>query len=148
MSTATLVVELLTEELPPKALKQLGAAFAESLVAGLLGRDFVAADAKVTAFATPRRLAVAIANVLAVAPDAEVTAQADAGEGRSRHGRPAFGSAEEEARHVGPGTPSNATLDASDGPDHIFVNPTVRPITSTCEALRRASRSRAGSKRR
>jgi len=69
MSTATLVVELLSEELPPKALKQLGAAFAESLVAGLLGRDFVAAGAKVTAFATPRRLAVEIANVRAMSPD-------------------------------------------------------------------------------
>src|SRR4030095_4870079 len=35
MTAATLVVELLTEELPPKALQRLGEAFAEKLVAGL-----------------------------------------------------------------------------------------------------------------
>ena len=69
MSTATLVVELLTEELPPKALKQLGAAFADTLAEGLRARDFVAADGKVTAYATPRRLAVAIAGVRSVSPD-------------------------------------------------------------------------------
>ena len=31
-ATATLIVELLTEELPPKALKRLGEAFAEGIV--------------------------------------------------------------------------------------------------------------------
>ncbi|MEO8673964.1 MAG: glycine--tRNA ligase subunit beta [Casimicrobiaceae bacterium] len=65
---ATLVVELLTEELPPKALKRLGEAFAETLVAGLRRRDFVFADAKVTAFATPRRLAVQVADIRALSP--------------------------------------------------------------------------------
>ena len=44
---ATLVVELLTEELPPKALKRLGEAFAEALAAGLRSREFLAADAAV-----------------------------------------------------------------------------------------------------
>jgi glycyl-tRNA synthetase beta chain len=69
MSAATLVVEVLTEELPPKALKQLGTAFAETLVAGLRARDFIAADATVTGYATPRRLSVTIANVRSVSPD-------------------------------------------------------------------------------
>jgi glycyl-tRNA synthetase beta chain len=69
MKTATLTVELVTEELPPKALKQLGAAFAETLFAGLRSRDFVPADARVTPFATPRRLAVAITNVRGSSPD-------------------------------------------------------------------------------
>jgi glycyl-tRNA synthetase beta chain len=72
MSSAALTVELLTEELPPKALKKLSETFAETMVAGLRARDFVASDAKVTAYATPRRLAVMVANVLAIAPDAEV----------------------------------------------------------------------------
>jgi glycyl-tRNA synthetase beta chain len=66
---AALLVELRTEELPPKSLKRLGEAFARELAAGLRERDFLAADSAVTAYATPRRLAVSIANVLAMAPD-------------------------------------------------------------------------------
>jgi len=69
MTSATLVVEVVAEELPPKALKKLGEAFAEALVAGLRARDFVAAGANVSAYATPRRLAVAIANVRSTSPD-------------------------------------------------------------------------------
>ena len=57
---ATLVVELLTEELPPKALKQLGRAFADTLAAGLRARGYLADGAITTGYATPRRLAVAI----------------------------------------------------------------------------------------
>ncbi len=66
---ATLVVELFTEELPPKALKALGAAFADTVAAGLQSRGFLEDAAAVTPFATPRRLAVAISHVRAVAPD-------------------------------------------------------------------------------
>ena len=69
MSAATLVVELLTEELPPKALKSLGEAFAAGLAAGLRTRDFLLPESETTAFATPRRLAVSITHVLAAAPD-------------------------------------------------------------------------------
>jgi glycyl-tRNA synthetase beta chain len=69
MSARTLTVELLTEELPPKALARLGAAFAEGLAAGLRQRGFVGDGASVTAFATPRRLAVSIAGVLPRSPD-------------------------------------------------------------------------------
>jgi glycyl-tRNA synthetase beta chain len=69
MSAATLVVELLTEELPPKALKRLGEAFAATLAAGLQARDFLAPESVVTGYATPRRLAVSITRVRAVAPD-------------------------------------------------------------------------------
>jgi glycyl-tRNA synthetase beta chain len=69
MSAATLVVELLTEELPPKALKGLGEAFAATLAAGLQERDFLAPESVATGYATPRRLAVSITQVRAVAPD-------------------------------------------------------------------------------
>jgi glycyl-tRNA synthetase beta chain len=61
--SATLLVELFTEELPPKALKHLGKAFAEALAAGLRSRDFLAADSEATPYATPRRLGVAITKV-------------------------------------------------------------------------------------
>jgi glycyl-tRNA synthetase beta chain len=67
--SATVLVELRTEELPPKSLKRLGEAFAHGVVNGLRERDCLAADSTVRTFATPRRLAVSITNVLAVAPD-------------------------------------------------------------------------------
>jgi len=69
MSVATLVVELLTEELPPKALRILGDAFAATLTAGLRAREFLSPDSAAIAYSTPRRLAVSITQVRAVAPD-------------------------------------------------------------------------------
>src|SRR5580765_194491 len=67
--TQTLLVELLTEELPPKALAGLGDAFADSIFSGLKTRGFLADDAVATAYATPRRLAVSISQVHAASPD-------------------------------------------------------------------------------
>ena len=69
MARATLLVELLTEELPPKALKSLGRAFAERIVETLTRSGLIEADARFTSFASPRRLGVAIAGVLDRAPD-------------------------------------------------------------------------------
>ncbi|RSZ56531.1 glycine--tRNA ligase subunit beta [Massilia atriviolacea] len=70
--TQTLLVELLTEELPPKALAKLGAAFAAGIVNGLKARDFLGADSVATSYATPRRLAVSITGVRAMSPDKSV----------------------------------------------------------------------------
>ena len=56
----TLLVELLTEELPPKALSKLGDAFAAAMLQGLTQRSLADADASVIAYASPRRLAVSI----------------------------------------------------------------------------------------
>ncbi len=67
--TTPLLVELFTEELPPKALQRLGDAFAEGIVSGLRKARLVSADAKPRVFATPRRLAVLIPHVLAKAED-------------------------------------------------------------------------------
>jgi glycyl-tRNA synthetase beta chain len=72
MSAPSLTVELLTEELPPKALARLGAAFAEILFAGLSSRGLLLPTSAKTSYATPRRLAVKITDVLPVAPDSEV----------------------------------------------------------------------------
>jgi glycyl-tRNA synthetase beta chain len=66
---ATLAIELVTEELPPKALKALGEAFARAIADGLARRGFLAPESAVTPFATPRRLAVAITHVRDIAPD-------------------------------------------------------------------------------
>jgi glycyl-tRNA synthetase beta chain len=69
---ATLLVELLTEELPPKALARLGDAFAEGIAQRLAARDLVEGELSFERYATPRRLAVTIKNVRAVAPERHV----------------------------------------------------------------------------
>ena len=69
MSGQTLLVELLTEELPPKALARLGAAFADGITGGLRSGKFLSDDSVSTSYATPRRLAVSITGVAAKAPD-------------------------------------------------------------------------------
>lgn len=68
----TLLVELFTEELPPKALAKLGDAFATGIVNGLKSRDFLEADSVVTSFASPRRLAVSISKVRGTSPDKQM----------------------------------------------------------------------------
>src|SRR5690606_11397465 len=68
----TLLVELLTEELPPKALARLGAAFAAGVENGLRARGFLEADAQLTAYATPRRLALTLSGVRPTSPDKTV----------------------------------------------------------------------------
>ena len=67
--TANLLVELFVEELPPKALKKLGEAFAAGLADSLKAQGLVRSEAGVTAYATPRRLAVHVAQVLRRAAD-------------------------------------------------------------------------------
>ena len=65
----TLLIELLTEELPPKALPRLGQTFAEKIILDLHARQLVAADAGYSWFATPRRLAVQVMDVKSKGPD-------------------------------------------------------------------------------
>ncbi len=65
----TLLVELFTEELPPKALAKLGEAFAAGIVNGLKSRDFLDSDSVATSYASPRRLAVSISKVRTTSPD-------------------------------------------------------------------------------
>src|SRR5450830_1214077 len=65
----TLLVELFTEELPPKALAKLGEAFAAGVVAGLTSRDFLDQQSIATSYASPRRLAVSITEVRSTSPD-------------------------------------------------------------------------------
>jgi glycyl-tRNA synthetase beta chain len=69
---ATLLVELLTEELPPKALARLGDAFAEGIAQRLAARDLIEGELSFERYATPRRLAVTIKNVRSVAPEKQV----------------------------------------------------------------------------
>jgi glycyl-tRNA synthetase beta chain len=69
MTNQNLLVELFVEELPPKALKKLGDAFASQLAAHLRGLGLLAEGSVVTPFASPRRLAAHITEVAARAAD-------------------------------------------------------------------------------
>ncbi|HCI12877.1 MAG: glycine--tRNA ligase subunit beta [Gallionellales bacterium GWA2_60_142] len=73
MSMKNLLVELFVEELPPKSLKKLGESFAETLSASLKAQGLATAEAAVTSYASPRRLAVHVANVAAQAADKPVS---------------------------------------------------------------------------
>ena len=68
-NTETLLVELGTEELPPRSLKTLGLAFRDGIVAGLGQRQLT--HGAVEWFASPRRLAVLIHDVTLQAPHRE-----------------------------------------------------------------------------
>ena len=72
-TTRNLLVELFVEELPPKALKKLGEAFAADLAKGLQAQGLAGEHSAVTPFASPRRLAVHVSAVLAQAPDRSVS---------------------------------------------------------------------------
>ncbi|MBT9488137.1 MAG: glycine--tRNA ligase subunit beta, partial [Rubrivivax sp.] len=63
MSTQNLLVELFVEELPPKALKNLGEAFAAALAESLVAQGLAETNAAVMNFASPRRLAAHITGV-------------------------------------------------------------------------------------
>ncbi|WP_272573871.1 glycine--tRNA ligase subunit beta [Providencia sp. PROV259] len=70
MTQQTFLVEIGTEELPPKALRSLAESFAVNFTAELDGADI--AHGAVTWFAAPRRLALKIADLAASQPDREV----------------------------------------------------------------------------
>lgn len=73
MTAQNLLVELFVEELPPKALKKLGDAFASTLADQLRAQGLAPDNAAVTAFASPRRLAAHVTSVLARADDKAVS---------------------------------------------------------------------------
>ncbi|WP_076998516.1 glycine--tRNA ligase subunit beta [Variovorax sp. KK3] len=68
-----LLVELFVEELPPKALRKLGEAFAGVLRDQLAAQGLADAGSVLTAYASPRRLAAHLTQVSAQAPDRAVT---------------------------------------------------------------------------
>jgi glycyl-tRNA synthetase beta chain len=68
----SLLVELLTEELPPKSLRQLADAFQAALVAALREDGFLSGKSAAKPLATPRRLAVSITDVHEKSPDRQV----------------------------------------------------------------------------
>jgi glycyl-tRNA synthetase beta chain len=73
MKPQNLLLELFVEELPPKALKKLGDAFAGVLFEQLKLQGLATADSQLTAYASPRRLAAHITHVAAQAADKVVS---------------------------------------------------------------------------
>jgi glycyl-tRNA synthetase beta chain len=119
-STATLLVELCTEELPPKALGRLSEAFGSSVANYLRNDGLLTSASVVSLYATPRRLAVSIGNVLSEGPEHEVIRRLmpkTQAEDASRKPTPALlGRLKKlERLHLAEGYP-----DAWDGPDHLY----------------------------
>ncbi len=129
MSARTLLVELFTEELPPKALRRLGEAFAEGIHRSLASGGYVAPVADSprghqpwTWFATPRRLAVSIGHVLDVAPDEPIVDKLmPVKVARTPDGRPSEALAKKLAT-FGRAHLATGSLDATEGPDRIYVD--------------------------
>jgi len=65
----TLLIELLTEELPPKALEKLSTTFANEVFAALKEQALLNENSVCTPYATPRRLALTITEVEQQQPD-------------------------------------------------------------------------------
>ena len=71
-TTANCLIELGTEELPPKALKALSTAFEQGLLAGFRAADLTFNADNVKSFATPRRLAIVISDLQTQQPDKNI----------------------------------------------------------------------------
>ncbi len=85
---ATLLIELLTEELPPKALEKLANSFADTITDELKKLQFVAADIAANVYASPRRLAVQIPAVAAIQPDQHIVRRGPAVSAGMKDGQP------------------------------------------------------------
>ena len=84
MPSKNLLIELLVEELPPKALERLGSAFAESIHRSLSDQHLIWQPGTINpdesepdpppyeSFASPRRLAVLVRSVLSIAPELQM----------------------------------------------------------------------------
>ena len=74
MNASNLLVELFVEELPPKALQKLGDAFASVIFDQLKAQGLLAStESRLTAYASPRRLAVHVTEVLSQAEDKAIS---------------------------------------------------------------------------
>jgi glycyl-tRNA synthetase beta chain len=119
--TDTLLVELVTEELPPKALKTLGEAFATALTTELAQSNVLTDESAVTSYATPRRLAVTIAGVRSIAPDSEVVQKLmPRSVAEDANGKPTA-ALERRLGKIGRAHLARGYPDAWDGPDHLYV---------------------------
>ncbi len=115
-----LLVELFVEELPPKALKKLGEAFAGVLFAELKERGLVSAESQLTAFASPRRLAVHVTAVPSRAADKGIVQKLMSISAAIKDGEPteAF---RKKLEKVGRGHLADLWPNAKDGSDSLVI---------------------------
>jgi glycyl-tRNA synthetase beta chain len=135
----SLLVELLVEELPPKALKRLGEAFAGTLADALKAQGLAPQDAVVTPFATPRRLAVHLTGVAARAADRPVSHKLmPVSVGLDALGAPTP-ALQKRLAALGLGIEAVARLRrASDGKAEVFFHDSVAPGVTLAEGLQKA----------
>ncbi|MSQ80615.1 MAG: glycine--tRNA ligase subunit beta [Candidatus Methylopumilus sp.] len=69
MKLDNLLIELLTEELPPKSQKQLGITFAKSIKEFLIKQNLSTEASEASVFSTPRRIGIHLKNVKDIAED-------------------------------------------------------------------------------
>ncbi|HWR76135.1 MAG TPA: glycine--tRNA ligase subunit beta [Thiobacillus sp.] len=139
MSAQNLLVELFVEELPPKALKKLGEAFAAALAESLVAQGLADAKAGVTHFASPRRLGVHVEGVLARAADKPVSTKLmPVAVGLDADGKatPAL-----LKRLAGLGADASAVSQlrrAADGKNEALFHDSIAPGTTLADGLQRA----------
>jgi glycyl-tRNA synthetase beta chain len=129
---ATLLIELLTEELPPKALPRLAASFAETIGEELKKMQFVPADAVANVYASPRRLAVTLPNVLSVQPEQHIVRKGPALAAGMKNGAPTPALAG-FARSCGVEVSELSVL--NDGKQDVYAWKTVKSGQSLAEVL-------------
>ena len=138
MAGAALLVELNTEELPPKALQTLSAAFAAGIEKGLRARGFLGPESRATAFGAPRRLAVHLTDVADRSPDAPfrqkllpVTIGLDA----QANATPAL---LKKLASLGANIDYRQLLREHDGKQEVFVYAGVKPGIGLADGLQQA----------
>ena len=133
MTNAPLLVELFTEELPPKALRRLGEAFAAGVADGLRRRGLATAEAAVDGFATPRRLAVRVAGVPLRGPERRVEVKGPSVKvALDAQGAPTQALLKWAERVS---APVDALRRASDGKQECFFHTSVQPGERLDEAI-------------
>lgn len=133
-----LLVELQTEELPPKALRKLSEAFAEGVQKSLDEAHFLEEGSKTTVYGAPRRLAVHITNVRAVSPDEtfrQKLAPVKVGIAADGSATPAL---KKKMAALGIDCPVEKLERVNDGKNEQLVYEGVRPGSELAPALQKA----------
>lgn len=139
VKTANLLVELFVEELPPKALKKLGEAFAAALAESLVAQGLVDAKAAVTDFASPRRLGVRIEGVLACAADKPVSTKLmPAAVGLDADGKATPALLKRLAALGADASAVSPLRRAADGKNEALFYDSIAPGTTLADGLQRA----------
>ena len=120
MTTKNLLVELFVEELPPKALKKLGDAFAGVLFDVLKAQGLTTAESALTSFASPRRLAAHITYVLERGADKEIVEKLMPVGVAIKDGKPTEAFRKRLIKE-GRGYLADLWPDAVDGPDSLLI---------------------------